>query len=167
MAFDAATRALIKIDYEDGDLTVEKIGEKYGCSASLVSKMAREGGWLMRSERRGFRPRAGSVTSRTAREAIAQRLARFINRKLDYLEIGMQNGTVTPDEAERGTKQVAAMIGGFGKVVGRPERPDEDKRKSASHADSVDDVERLQREIIERFARLERRREAARGSERA
>ena len=167
MALDAATIALIKVDYVESDLTVEQIGLKYGRSSSFICRLAREGGWLMRSERMGWRPRSGSVPSHMAREAIAKRLARFINSKLDHLEIGMQNGTLSPDDAERGAKSVATIIGGFDKVMARPELPDEDKRKTGQHDNvgSVDAIERLQREIIERFERIQRRREAARGSE--
>ena len=60
MALDAATIALIKIDYEESDLTVVAIGLKYGRSAlvHLHGWRARDG-WLMRSERLGRRPRSG------------------------------------------------------------------------------------------------------------
>ena len=41
MALDPATLAPMKVDYEESSLTVAAIGEKYGCSASYVSRMAR------------------------------------------------------------------------------------------------------------------------------
>jgi hypothetical protein len=159
---DAATVALVRIDYEESDLTVDAIGLKYGRSPSFISRLAREGGWLMRSERMGRRPRAGSAPSHMAREGIARRLARFINSKLDHLEKCMQDGTLSPEDAERGAKSVATIIGGFDKVMTPAELPDEDKRTMAQRdtAGAVDEVERLQREIIERFERIQRRREA-------
>jgi hypothetical protein len=163
---DAATKALIKVDYEESALTLAQMERKYGYSASFICKLAREGGWLMRSERMGWRSRTGSLASHRAREGIALRLARFINSKLDHLEIGMQNGTLSPDDVERGAKSVATVIGGLDKVIARPELLDEDKRTMAQHHNADDDeVERLQLEIIERFERIQRRRDAARGSE--
>jgi uncharacterized protein YjcR len=165
MAFDVATLALIKVDYEESDLTVEKISLKYGCSPSYISRLAREGGWLLRSERLGRRSRSNPSISLQAREAIAQRLSRVINKKLDQMEQGMESGELSAEDAERGAKTVASMIGGFDKVVVRAEGPDEEEKRASQATDpgTVDEVERLQREIVERFERIQRRREAERG----
>ncbi|MCZ7595252.1 MAG: hypothetical protein M5U16_10305 [Hyphomicrobium sp.] len=164
---DEPTIALIRVDYEESDLTLKAMEAKYDVSASFICRLARERGWLMRSERMGRRPRAGVALSQMAREAIAQRIARFVNSKLDYLEKGMQDGTITPEDTERGTKAVATIIGGFEKVAARPEHADEDKRTMAQSkdVDAIDEVERLQREIIERFERIQRRRQAEGGSQ--
>ena len=165
MAFDAATKAAIRIDYEESDLTLVAIGLKYGCSPSYVSRLAREGGWLMRSERLGRTPRSHPPWSLQARETIAQRLSRVINKKLDQMEKGMESGSLSPEDVERGAKTVGSMIGGFDKVLARSDGPDEDKQRTSPAAapGSIDEVERLQREIIERFERIQRRREAERG----
>ena len=162
MALDAATIALIRIDYEESDLTVVAIGLKYGRSPSYICRLAREGGWLMRSERLGRRPRSGPSISLHEREAIARRLSRVINKKLDQMENDMESGKLSPEEAERGAKTVASMIGGYDKVLVRAEDPDEERKRACPAADpgTVDEVERLQREIIERFERIQRRREA-------
>lgn len=163
MAFDAATIALIKIDYEESDLTLVAMGRKYGCSPSYISRLARERGWLLRTERLGRAPRSQPPASLKVREAIAQRLCDVINRKLDQMETGMQSGELSSADLERGAKTVASMIGGVEKVV---RGPDEDKKRQsrAGNADNADEVERLQREIIERFERIQRRREAQGGS---
>jgi hypothetical protein len=163
---DEATVAAIRVEYEESDLTVEQIGLKYDRSPSYICRLAREGGWLMRSERLGRRPRSVASASLMAREVIAQRLSRVINKKLDQMEKGMESGSLSPEDAERGAKTVGSMIGGFDKVVARQDRPDEDKQRTSPAATpgSIDEVERLQREIIERFERIQRRRETERGS---
>ena len=163
---DAATKALIRVDYEESDLTVEQIGLKYDRSPSYICRLAREDGWLMRSERLGRRSRSSASATLQAREAIAQRLAKVINSKLDQMEKNMQSGELSSTDVERDAKSVASMIGGFDKVLTRPDRPDEDKQRTspAANTGAVDEVERLQREIIERFERIQRRREAERGS---
>lgn len=166
MALSEATIALIRIDYEESDLTVAQIGLKHGRSPSYICRLAREGGWLMRSERLGRRQRSGASLTLQAREAIAQRLSRVINKKLDQMEKGMESGSLSPEDVERGAKTVGSMIEGLDKVVARQDRPDEDKQRKPRAADAaaVNEVERLQREIIERFERIQRRREAERGS---
>lgn len=166
MALDAATIALIRIDYEESDLTVVAIGLKFGRSPSYICRLAREGGWLLRSERLGRRPRSSSSAILQAREAIAHRLSRVINKKLDQMEKGMESGSLSAEDVERGAKTVGSMIGGLDKVVARQDRPDEDKQRTspATNTGAVNEVERLQREIIERFERIQRRREAERGS---
>ena len=163
MAIDAATLALIKVDYEESDLTVVKIGLKYDRSPSYISRLAREECWLLRSERLGRRPRSGPPRSVLAREAIAQRLSRVINKKLDQMEQGMETGELSAEEAERGAKMVGSMLGGFERVAAAPEE-DNVRNSKAANADTADEVERLQREIIERFERIQRRREIEGGS---
>lgn len=160
---DEATLALLKIDVEESDLTVVEIGVKYDRSPSYISRLSRERGWLTRSERLGRRPRSVPVASVQAREAIAQRISRVINTKLDQMEKGMESGELSAEDAERGGKMVTSMLGGLEKVVTRAEGQDEEKKR-AFDTGAADEVERLQREIIERFERIQRRREAERGS---
>ncbi|MEO8421065.1 MAG: hypothetical protein ABI457_07720 [Hyphomicrobium sp.] len=164
---DAATLALIKIDVEESDLTLDEMSVKYDRAASYLSRLSREKGWLTRAERLGRRPRSAPVLSLGVREEIARRISRVINKKLDQMEKGMESGEFSAEDAERGGKMVTSMLGGLEKVVARAEGPDAEEEKRASPTTTTgvaDEVERLQREIIERFERIQRRRDAERGS---
>jgi len=164
-ALDEATIARVKIDYEESSLTVVAIGEKYKVSPSYVCRLARERGWMMRTHRLGRRPRT-TAPSAMARELIAHRLGGLINKKLDQMEKAMESGELGPADLERDAKTVGSMIGGLQKVVPVPEEDKVSKLDVAQPAstDNADEVERLQREIIERFERIERRRHAEGGS---
>ena len=165
MAFDVATLSLIQVDYEESDLTVNQIGEKFGTSGQQICKIARREGWR---PRRATTATAGARAPRrrTPNAGIARRLSKLINRKLDQMEKGMQSGTLSTAELEHDTKTVGSMIGELEKVV---PGPDEDKvrKPDAAQPDASDrnEVERLQREIIERYERIQRRREADGGSQ--
>ena len=95
MALDAATLALIKVDYEESSLTVAAIGEKYGHSPSYISRLARIHGWILRTQRLGRTPRMSAVLSQQARALIAHRLCSIINKKLDQMEKDMDSGVLT------------------------------------------------------------------------
>lgn len=164
-ALDEATVALIKIDYEESSLTVAAIGAKFGVPPSYVSRLARQRGWKMRSGRAGSRARAAAADA-AGRALIARRLCGVINMKIDQMEQDMNSGEHSSADLERDAKTIASMIGGMQKVV---PGPDEDKVSKPDAERSVtvencDEVERLQREIIERFERIEKRREAEGGS---
>ena len=166
-AFDQATLDLIRIDYEESDLTVAAIGTKYGVTAGYISRLAREHGWLMRAERMGRRPRTDARLTNAARTLIAHRLCGVINKKLDQMEKDMESGELSSADLERDAKTIASMIGGMEKVKSGPgedkvSKPDAVRTAAVANAD---EVERLQREIIERFERIEKRREAERGSQ--
>lgn len=166
-AFDQATLNLIRIDYEESDLTVAAIGTKYGVTAGYISRLAREHGWLMRHERMGRRPRTDAPLTNAARTLIAHRLCGVINKKLDQMEKDMENGELSSADLERDAKTITSMVAGVQKVT---TIPDEDKVSKldgvqSSPADAADEVARLQREIIERFERIEKRRHAERGPE--
>ena len=79
------------------------------------------------------------------------------------METDMQSGELSSADLERDAKSVASMIGGMEKVVNGPDEDKERTPRAASVA-AVNDVERIHREIIERFERIQRRREAERGS---
>ena len=164
-AFSDATIALIKIDYEESSLTVVAIGEKYGISAPYVSRIARERGWILRTQRLGRRPRTKSPMSNAGRALISHRLCGVINRKLDQMENDMESGALSSADLERDAKTIASMIGGMQKV-GPVQTEDKvskfDAVRPAAVADT-DEVERLQREIVERFEQIERRRAAEAG----
>ena len=131
-----------------------------------LSRLSREKGWLTRSERLGRRARSAPVLSIGLREEIARRISRVINKKLDQMEKGMESGELCADDAERGGKMVTSMLGGLERVVARAKGPDEEEKRTspATNTGAVDEVERLQREIIERFERIQRRRDAEGGS---
>ena len=167
-ALDEATIALIKIDYEKTKLPVAGIEVKYGLSASYVSRLARLRGWKMRRPRKDVTATTLSPSGQQAGEqpGIATRLWTVITMKLDQMEKGMTNGELSAADLERDAKTIAAMIGGMQKVVSVPgedkvSKPDVERTGAANNAD---EVARLQREIVERFERIQRRREAERGS---
>jgi hypothetical protein len=159
--FDAATKAAIKHEYEESNLTLEAIGEKHGRSGAWVCKLAKLRGWKRR------RPPDEAVpprrrTRRNPRTVMRRRMCKVINGKLKEMEQGMKTGDMSAADVERNTKVVTSMLGGLYKLGA----PEEDKVGDAqsTNAGAKDDVERLQREIIERFERIQRRRQAERGS---
>ena len=165
MALDEASKGLMRIDYEETDLTVDAIGDKFGVTGSYVSRCARRGGWKMRSERPGVLARAAAADA-AGRARIARRLCTVINKKIDQMEKNMTSGEHSSADLERDAKTIGSMIGGLQKVV---PGPDEDKvskpdAERSTSVETADEVERLQREIIERFERIEKRREAEGGS---
>lgn len=166
-ALDEAIISLMKIDYEVSSLTVDAVGKKYGISGSYVSRIARNRGWLLRTQRLGHKPRTTVPLSNVGRALIAHRLCGVINGKIDQMEKDMQSGTLSSADLERDAKSIASMIGGMQKVVNAP---DEDKVSKpdvtqAGVTTGNDEVERLQREIVERFERIQNRRDAERGSQ--
>lgn len=167
MALDEAAFALMRVDYEESSLTVAAIGDKFGVSASYVCRQARERGWLMRTDRLGRRPRTTAPLSGVGRALIAHRLCGVINKKIDQMEKDMESGELSSADLERDAKTIGSMIGGMHKVVPVPGEDKVSKPDVARTAavENADEVERLQREIIERFERIQSRREAERGSQ--
>jgi hypothetical protein len=83
----------------------------------------------------------------------------------------MTSGELGSADYERDAKAVGSMLGGLVKVTATvPDADEERQAKSASSAASAapatgsGEAERLHRDIIERFGRIQRRREAERGS---
>jgi hypothetical protein len=172
--FDEPTLVAIEVEHNAGELTLNAIGKKHGCSGAYICKLAKEYGWPRRrpaSAETCETTESADGAARTApakkkrppdmRVMIKRRMCKVINRKLKEMEQGMQSGNMEPAEIERNTRVVTSMIGGLQKVGG----PEEDKERNAKAADAgtADEVERLQREIIERFERIQRRREAEGG----
>ena len=116
MALDPAMLAPMKVDYEESSLTVAAIGEKYGCSASYVSRMARS---TDGSCARSARPAAAApaVLSQQARALIAHRMCSIINKKLDQMEKDMDSGVLTSPDLERDSKTIGSMVIGVEKIV--------------------------------------------------
>jgi hypothetical protein len=95
-----------------------------------------------------------------------------ITAKLAQMEAQMRNGSLSSEDFERDTESLGQMIGSVEKTIAAG-ADGEKKHKAnavapapASANPSVsDDAERLHREIVERFERIQARRNAERGSE--
>jgi hypothetical protein len=158
-------KAEARVLFETTNQTQAEIAKAVGRSVSTISRWAALENWQRPGEK-NKPPREPNFSRKRADLAIAKRMHKIIMRNLDEMEQGMENGTLAPADAERKSKATAVMIGGYGKVTETPNAEKKRKRgKSAAELGAVDDIERLQREIIERFERIERRRDAARGSE--
>jgi hypothetical protein len=170
--FDDATLAVIQAEHNANELTLDAIGKRHNCTGAYICKLARENGW---PRRRAVVAAAGEAAASIekprpvkkrprpdVRVMIKRRMCKVINRKLKEMEQGMQSGDMKPAELERHTKVVTSMIGGLQKVGGPEES--EGKVAQADNGGGNDEVERLQREIVERFERIQKRREAERGS---
>ncbi|MFN3623855.1 MAG: hypothetical protein ACK4TP_07300 [Hyphomicrobium sp.] len=170
--FEDAELAVMQREYEETPLTVAAIGVRHGCSGQYVCKLAKLFGWKLRSASKGtlnasLLPPVAPSQRIIEEPGIAQRLCKVIKKKLDQMEKNMDSGELSSADLERDAKAIASMIGGMQKVV---PVPDEDKVSKPDDARcaavaNTDEVERLQREIIERFERIEKRRQAERGSQ--
>jgi hypothetical protein len=158
--FDAVTLAAIEIEHAAGELTLDAIGEKYDCTGSYICKLAKEEGWPPRRPQPKVSAPPRPRRRRDPRVTMRKRMCKVINGKLKEMEDGMKSGAMTAAAVERNAKLVTSMIGGLQKV---PD-PEEDKQRTSKSGGSIDEVERLQREIIERFERIQRRRQAEGGS---
>ncbi len=170
MALDDAAIAEIKRLYGECELTLVEIGRRYNISPTGISKLARKHGWTMRWELMGRAPRASGLSTPRARERLLRRLCDTITRKLEQMEKGMKSGELNSADHERDAKAVASMIGSMEKVAATVTDADEERQpKSASPGASegpdLSEAERLHREIIERFERIQRRRNAEAGSQ--
>ena len=153
---DEAVIAQIKPLYEESDLTLVRIGVQFGCSATSISQLAKRRCWKLRAPRKLSPPKA--------RTALALRLCDVINSKLDQMEKDMQSGELSSADLERDAKSMASMIGGMDKALSAQNEDKKRKPRTAAAA-AVNEVERIHREIIERFERIQRRRNAQAGSE--
>jgi len=164
---DEATLAEIKDLYQGSELTLAAIGARYGRSPSGISRLARAHGWLMRSVARGWAPRRTLLSGAKARAYLAHRLCQTVGMKLDQMEKDMACGKLSSEDFERDTKSVASMMGGMDKATATDADKDPKPKSERAAAESApaSDVERLQREIIERFERIQRRRNAEAGSD--
>jgi len=168
MALDKAALAEIKRLYHGNELTLAQIGDRYGITATAVSRIARSRGWLMRSELRGYAPRHSVPTTPKACALLVHRLCDVIVKKLDQMEADMAAGKLSSEDYERDTKSVAQMIASVGKAVMTGTDADKERKPKSAEPDvpaaAADEAERLHREIIERFERIQRRRDAEAGS---
>jgi len=163
-ALNEAAIAIAARLWQTTALTQAKIAKAAGVRPPTISRWIEAG---ILGERPGApAARKRSFTRRRAGKAIAERIYRIINTKLEQMEEGMANGTLAPTDVERYAKSVASMVGGFDKAL--PAKPNERKKRKPKPGDSgdaaVSEVERLQREIIERFERIQQRRQSEEGS---
>jgi hypothetical protein len=164
MALTEAAVAEIKCLHQACELTLDQIGARYGIAATAVSRLARIHGWPSRSELMGRSPRKLQPVAAQSRTRLVCRLYNTITMMLELMEAEMKSGTLKAPDFERIGRSVAAMLGGLSKATAT--EPDGDKKtpNTAEPAAAPDDAERLHREIVERFERIQRRRNAERGS---
>jgi hypothetical protein len=165
MALDKAALAEIKRLYQGDEVTVAEIGAQHGISASAVSRIARRYGWLMRTVRRGYALRHSVPSTPKALELVVHQLCEAIITKLKQMEAQMQGGSLSSEDFERDAKSVGQMVGSVFKAKTTvPDGNETQKPNAAEPAAASDDAERLHREIIERFERIQERRDAEAGS---
>jgi hypothetical protein len=167
MALDDVSLAEIGRLYREGELTLAEIGRRFGCTDSAISKLARTRGWPMR---RAMTVRAAGRIALVpaARVRLVRTLCAAITTKLEQMEKGMTSGELSAADCERDAKAVGSMLGGLEKVTATvPDADEERPPKSAGAGANAGggEAERLHREIIERFERIQRRRDAERGSQ--
>ena len=169
MAFTSEEEAEIKCLYHANVLTLDDIGARYGKSGQATAKLAHRRDWPRRAELAGSVPRSLVAISR-ALEQVMVRMGAAMNAKLEQMEKGMQAGELSSEEFERDSKAIAAMAAVMQKAIAAGPNAQKNAQKeqqshSAEPGAAVDEIERLQREIMDRFERIQRRRNAEAGSE--
>ena len=159
MALSNEDEAEIKCLYLANELTLEEIGARYSMSAPAICKLANRRGWPKRSELSGA-PRRQRVVILNAMDQVMMRMCGAMSAKLDQMEKAMQAGELGSEDFERDSKAIAAMAAVTQKALATgPDGKKEPKPKSAEPAPISDEAERLHREIVERFERIQRSRE--------
>jgi hypothetical protein len=165
MALSEAALAEIKCLHQANELTLAEIGALFAISASTVAKLARRYGWTSRSELIGrVRPSFRSVTAQ-AKARLIRRLYDTISMMLEQMEADMRSGKLKAQDVERAGKSMAAMIGSLTKATATEPDGDAKQKPETEPAAVANEVARLQREIIERFESIQRRRDAEAGSQ--
>jgi hypothetical protein len=145
-------------------MTVAAIGAAVGRSASTITRWAEQFEWGARPGAEGKPLRAPNFSRKRANRNMAKGFYQLIMRYLDTMEQGLKECSLTPEKAEQTAKLLAPLVSSYGKVDAN-EAADAKTKGKRSKAAGVDDVERLQREIVERLERIQSRRLAQRGSE--
>jgi hypothetical protein len=169
MAFTSEEEAEIKRLYHANVLTLDDIGARYGKSGQAIAKLAHRRDWPRRAELAGTARRSLVAISR-ALEQVLVRMGAAMNAKLEQMEKGMQAGELGSEEFERDSKAIAAMAAVMQKAIAAGPNAQQNAKKEphpqpAEPGATADEIERLQREIMERFERIQRRRNAEAGSE--
>jgi hypothetical protein len=165
MALDEAALAEIKRLHQACELTLDEIGERFGIAGATVSKLARVHGWTPRCELLGRKSPSFRPVGARKRARLLRRLYDTMSMMLEQMEADMKSGNLKAQDLERVGRSMAAMIASVSKATAT--EPDGDKKQTTSTAKPapVSEVERIHREIIERFERIQRRRNAEAGSE--
>ena len=110
-----------------------QIGKATGRSASTIGRWGNEriGG---HAGAVGKAPREPNFSRKRANRSIAKRMHNIIIRKLDQMEKGLEDGTLSVEDEERHSKSVSTMVGGFGKVT---EPPHGEKKRKRGKADAI------------------------------
>jgi hypothetical protein len=166
MALDERAVAEIKILHQACELTLAEIGARCGISATAVSHLARKEGWTPRSQLLGHAARSFRPATLQMRARLVRRFYDVMNKKLDQMEKAMAADKLSAEEFEREGKTTAAMFGSVAKAVAESDGEKRQKPKASEPApvSASDEAERLHREIIERFERIQKRRNAEAGS---
>jgi hypothetical protein len=161
--------AQIKRLHHANALTLDQIGERFGLTGGAISKLARANGWPARDRSKGHAAHRFRFGERERNELVHQLYSTTL-QILEQMEAEMASGKPGTQDVERAAKAVAAMIGSVGKMTmaGRDGNKTHKPKSSGAdedRSDAASRVERLQREIIERFEGIQRRRNAEAGSE--
>lgn len=157
---DAATLAEIKQHYCANKLTVAEIGLRYGRSPSGISQLARRKGWPPRLVHHGESPAKRLALLRQARDGMLLRYYGTMSRHFEQMEADLARGGLSPDEVERRAKSMRSMHGAVEnveKVSAAGAHADQDPQPSLPAPDDTAEAERIRREIMERFERIQRR----------
>jgi hypothetical protein len=158
---DATTLAEVKRLYDGDELTLVQIGKRVGRSPSLISQLAKRHGWARRWDRLGRKPYRRPSGLERERKTMLRRYYRTVSRFLQQMETAIGKGEYSLDDFERGAKSVRAIQGGMGnveKVAAAGTHADQEPIPAAPDDDS--EAERIRREIMERFERIQQRRAA-------
>ena len=160
MVLDQEALAEMKRLHQGNELTLAEIGARFGRTATSISKLAQKYGWTARSEMLGYAPRLRQPTTPRALELVVIRMCGAIIMKLDQMEKGMQSGTLTSEDCERDAKSLATLVGNTLKALATGTDANKEQQPATFEPTVVsDEAQRLHREIIERFERIQRSRE--------
>ena len=173
MQHDDETWANVRRAYEDGQVSLAEIAQRFALSSQRIVARARKEGWTARQrpgkgrassrsrsaeERDASAGRAAkrsdTLPTRGAQRALIGRLYRAISLKLEHMEKKMASGEArSAQDEERESRALATLINNFEKVTEAVAGLDKDR--SATRAAGVGaDAERMRREIAERLERL-------------
>src|SRR5688572_23137504 len=112
-------KAEARVLFETTNQTQAEIAKAVGRSVSTISRWAARENWQRPGEK-NKPPREANFSRRRANLAIAKGMHKVIIRKLDEMENGLENGTLSVDDAERTSKIIGSMVSGYGKVTETP-----------------------------------------------
>jgi hypothetical protein len=162
-SIDAATLAEIKLHYCAHELTVAQIGLRYGRSPSGISQLARRNDWPPRLERRALAAARRRERLEAARETMLMCFYNTTGAKLLQMEAALIKGELSSEDYERDVQSLKAAVAkmeNVEKVSAAGAQADKEPKPSPAAPDDASESERISREIMERFERIQRRRAA-------